>query len=158
MNAISFMNGFEFTNRIKYLRIILMSLILLITLLSFSINIQAFYSGLISYQSVGTDIAEYSVGTDVATVLVGDGVPVIPDATSPLDAYFGAKPVLLFLPAILLLGFVIWFFFLGFKEIKQSQLVNGLTYMTISFVLIGFILLISMPLILSGAESIIWFK
>ena len=145
-------------NRIKYPNVILITLILI-----FCFQIVVFatdLSGLSGFKSLvnSTSDGYISIGGSSVNYLILDDyvAPVTP--TSPLDAYTGAKPIVLIIPGILLLAFVVWFFYLGFKDIKQNQLVTGLIYYMISFVLIGFIVLIGMPLIMQGADSIIWFK
>lgn len=85
-------------------------------------------------------------------------VPPAPAVTTPLDAYFGASVLLKILPGLLLLCFVIWFFYLGFKEVKQSKVLPGLACFLVAFVLIGLTLIVAMPIILDGAQAMMWFK
>lgn len=142
----------------KYPNVILITLILIFY---FQMTVLATdLSGLSGFRSLVNPTADgyISIGSTSINYLILDDyvAPVAP--TSPLDAYTGAKPIVLIIPGLLLLAFIIWFFWLGFRDIKQNQLISGLIYYMISFVLIGFILLIGMPLIMQGANSIIWFK
>ena len=131
----------------------------LIMLLSLAVPTFSYYSDFVSYFSVGSDPAEFTVGQDYALLTVGIGeTPVTPTATSPIEDYIAAKPILLLVPGLLLLAFVIWFWFLGFRNIRQSQLISGLAYITISFILIGISLTVAIPIIINGVESTIWFK
>jgi len=117
-------------------------------------------SGLSGFRSLVNPTSDgyISIGSTSINYLILDNYVAPVSPTSPLDAYTGAKPIVLIIPGILLLAFIIWFFWLGFRDIKQNQLISGLIYYMISFILIGFILLIGMPLIMQGANSIIWFK
>jgi hypothetical protein len=124
-----------------------------------AVAIASDFSELTGYRSIiGADDSYISISGASIDYKIIDQYEAPATAVSPLDAYFAAKPVLLIIPGLLLLAFVIWFFYQGFKEVRQDQVLVGLTYWTLSFVLIGFGLLISMPLILGGANSIIWFK
>jgi hypothetical protein len=155
------MKPLDFIKNKRYLIVILITLILIF---GFQVVVVATdLSGLSGYRSLvnaGND-GYISLGnTTSINYLVFDeySAPVTPAVTTPLDAYFGAKPIVLILPGLLLICFIIWFFYLGTREIRQSEVLVGITYYTLSFVLIGVTLIVAMPLILSGAESIIWFK
>lgn len=146
------------SNKVQTAAIVILAVTML---LAISMPAFSFFTGFVSYLSVGTDVAEFTVGQDSASLLtVGNGATPAPTpaATTPIDDYIAAKPVLLIIPGILLLSFIIWFWYLGFKDIRQDQLIRGLTYITLSFVLIGISLTVAMPLILQGVESTMWFK
>jgi len=146
--------------RYKAVRQLIIVLLYLIMIFSISVPTFSYFSGFVSYLSVGSDPAEYTVGEDGALFTVGIGAEApTPDApVSPIEAYIAAKPILLLIPGLLLLCFVIWFWYMGFKDLRQDNVVQGLTYITIGFVLIGITLTIAMPLILDGVNSTMWFK
>lgn len=139
---------------------LLIGLLYVIMLFSISVPTFSYFSGFVSYLSVGSDPAEFTVGEDGALFTVGIGAeaPTPETPVSPIEAYIAAKPVLLLIPGLLLLCFVIWFWYMGFKDLRQEHVVQGLTYITIGFVLIGITLTIAMPLILDGVNSTMWFK
>jgi hypothetical protein len=102
--------------------------------------------------TVGSDQGIFTVGSTQNIFSVGSMYP------PPIDDYYAAKPILLIVPGLLLLAFVIMFGVMGFQQIKQSQLLIGLSYITIAFILIGLAVMIGMPLIMSGVDATIWFK
>lgn len=148
-----------YKKKTRYQRIII-PILYLIMFLSLAVPAFSYYSGFTSYLTVGTDPAEFTVGQDSAifTVGVGSSSPTPESSTNPIDSYIAVKPILLIIPGLLLLSFIIWFSYIGFKNIRQSQVVQGLTYLTISFVLVGITLSIGMPIILDGINSTMWFK
>jgi hypothetical protein len=99
-----------------------------------------------------TPVLGYSVGTSQNTFTIGS------DPVSPLDSYPSSKIIVLVIPGLLLLSFIVLFGWMGFQSIKQNDIIIGLSYSAISFLLIGITLLIGMPLIINGVNSIIWFK
>jgi hypothetical protein len=111
-----------------------------------------------------TPVLGYSVGTNQNTFTIGSSQNVFTvgeysgDPISPLDSYPSSKIVVLVIPGLLLLGFIVLFGWMGFQSIKQNDIIIGLSYSAISFLLIGITLLIGMPLIINGINSIIWFK
>jgi ABC-type Na+ efflux pump permease subunit len=102
--------------------------------------------------TVGDGLNVYTVGSSQNIFTVG-GMP-----DPPIDDYYAAKPILLIVPGLLLLAFVMIFGFMGFQQIKQAQLIVGLSYVTVAFILIGLAVMIGMPLIMSGVDATIWFK
>jgi hypothetical protein len=78
--------------------------------------------------------------------------------TTPLDSYFGAKPVLIVLPSLLLLGLILMSSFIGFQQIKEGQIIAGLLIFTLVFVITGLVLLVGMPILLNGVQATIWYK
>jgi hypothetical protein len=138
--------------RLKYI-------LLIIPLFAILVPCVYLYASSVSIeQTVGaTTYLEQTVGSSPFNEqIVGeqDAAP----ATSQIDDYYALRPLLLILPGFLLLAFIVWFFHLGMVDIREGQTLTGIIYWTVSLLLIGVILIVAMPLILGGIESIMWFK
>jgi amino acid transporter len=109
------------------------------------------YSVVVTAYSVGTDQNIYTVGTTQGIFTVGTEV-------SPIEYYFGAKAVVVMIPALLLLAFIATFGWIGFKKLRQGNLILGLVIVSVALILMGLTVMIGMPLIVQGVNSIVWFK
>lgn len=128
----------------KYNRLLrILSLALIIYL-----SLEMIVSGFVM---VGSSQNVFTVGSTYNIFYVGY-------ENNPISSYVAAKPIILMIPGIVLLGFVLMVGLIGLKTVKQENLVTSLTIVTIAFILIGVALLVGMPLIMQGAEATLWFK
>jgi len=104
-----------------------------------------------AYFLVGTSQNVFTVGSTTNVFLVGQEY-------NPISPYVAAKPIILMIPGILLLGFILTVGFIGFRTVKQENLINSLLIMMIAFIFIGLALLVGMPLIMQGVDATLWFK
>jgi len=104
--------------------------------------------------SVGTDQNIYTVGTTQGIFTVGSYIT----PAEPISFYIGAKQVLVLLPGLMILGVLLLIGFIGFREVQGGRVVAGILVYLLAFVLVGLLLLVGMPIILDGMNSIVWFK
>jgi hypothetical protein len=114
-----------------------------------------YYSPVLATTTVGTGQNIFWVGTAQNIFTVGAYTP---PPIAPIEDYFAAKPILLFIPGLLLLGFILMFGFMGFTHIKENEIIVGLSYFMIALLLMGITLMIAMPLIIDGVDATMWFK
>ena len=127
--------------------------IALIGIIFYAMPLLGYYSGLLAYFSVGqAGTNYYTVGNswDALTYTVGL-LPKNNIADFPLVAIIATIA-----PAIIMLGVIVFLFYLTWKNYNQGKPVQSMALAMITLLLIGVMVFIGGPLLIESFDNILW--